>query len=284
MFTIIFVQPLANGLILFYRLLGGNLGMAIIFFSFLLRLVLNPLTRPYINSMKKMREIAPHLEKIKKKFKNDKIKMAQAQAELYRQHKINPGAGFLPFILQIVIFIAFFRVFSLTLYGGGDITMKFNKLLYSPLKFSQDEIVNTRFLYLDVSQPDVFRFSALPFPFPGPLVILAAFVQFLNSKLSLPMDNAYKKVSKKTKEKTDDVQATIQQSMTYSVPFMTLFFGVSFPSGLVLYWLLFSLMQLVQQYRSYKGQSIFIPLFSLSGLLKLQNKDNKKDERGYSNN
>ncbi len=278
MFNAVFVQPLANGLILFYRLLGENLGIAIIFFSFFLRLVLSPLTKPYMESMKKMKEIAPRLEKIKKKFKDDKIKIAQAQAELYRQNKINPGAGCLPYLLQIIVFIAFFRVFSLTLYEGGDITAKFNNLLYPPLKFSQEEVINTKFLYLDVSKPDVFRFSFLPFPFPGPLVILAALVQFLSSKISLPVNTAYRKSVKKTEEKTDDMQAAIQQSMIYTIPFMTLFFGISFPSGLVLYWFLFSLMQLVQQYKSYTGKSILPSLFSRSDLLKFQEVEDKKNE------
>ncbi len=280
MFTTVFVQPLANGLILFYRLLGENLGVAIIVFSFFLRIILNPLTKPYLDSMKKIKEVAPQLEKIKNKFKDDKIKMAQAQAELYRQHKINPGAGCLPYLLQIIIFIAFFRVFSLTLYGdgAGDITAKFNSLLYPPLKFSQEEVINTKFLYLDVSKPDVLHFSFLPFPFPGPFVILAAFIQFLNSKISLPVTEAYKKSAKKTKEKTDDMQAAIQQSMVYTIPFMTLFFGISFPSGLVLYWLLFSLMQLIQQYQLYSGKNLFIPLFSKIGLVKLENTQVKKEK------
>jgi len=278
MFTTIFVQPLANGLILFYRLLGENLGLAIIFFSFFLRLALNPLTKPYVDSMKKMKEIAPQLEKIKKKFKGDKVKIAQAQAELYRQHKVNLGAGCLPYLLQIIIFIAFFRVFSLTLYGEGDVTAKFNNLLYSPLKFSQEGAINTKFLYLDVSKPDVFHFSFLPFPLPGPLVILAALVQFLSSKMSLPVSTAYQKSAKKTKEKTDDMQAAIQQSMIYTIPFMTLFFGVSFPSGLVLYWLLFSLMQFIQQYQSYNGKSILGALFSKSDLLKSKGVESKNQK------
>lgn len=276
MFTTIFVQPLANGLIIFYRLLGENLGLAIIFFSFFLRLALNPLTKPYIDSMRKMKEIAPKIEKIKKKFKDDKIKIAQAQADLYKQYKINPGAGCLPYILQIVVFVAFFRVFSLTLYGGGDITTKFNNLLYPPLKFSQNDFVNTKFLYLDVSKPDVFNFSFLPFPVPGPLVVLAAFVQFLSSRISLPTSLAYKKSAEKTKEKTDDMQATVQQSMIYTIPLMTLFFGISFPSGLVLYWLLFSLMQFVQQYQSYEGENLFKTLFLKLSLLKSDESENKK--------
>ena len=73
MFETILIQPLANGLILFYKLLGGNLGVAIIGFSIFLRFALNPLTKPYMKSMQKMKELAPQLEKLKRKYKGDKM-------------------------------------------------------------------------------------------------------------------------------------------------------------------------------------------------------------------
>src|SRR3990170_9088883 len=110
-FNVVLIQPLANGLILFYKVLGGNMGLAIIGFSLFLRYVLNPLTRPYMNSMKKMKEVAPELERLKKRHTGDRVKLAQAQADLYRQKGVNPGAGCLPYLLQIVILIAFFNLF-----------------------------------------------------------------------------------------------------------------------------------------------------------------------------
>ena len=113
-FTILLIQPLANGLILFYKVLGANMGVAIIAFSLFLRFILNPLTRPYMESMRKMKEVAPQLEKLKRKHK-EKVKLAQAQAELYKQKGVNPGAGCLPYLLQIVVLIAFFNVFTRTL-------------------------------------------------------------------------------------------------------------------------------------------------------------------------
>jgi len=78
MFTTLLIEPLANGLILFYKILGSNMGLAIIGFSLFLRLILSPLTRPYLKSMKKMRDIAPNVEKLKKKYKGDKAKLAKA--------------------------------------------------------------------------------------------------------------------------------------------------------------------------------------------------------------
>ncbi len=273
MFKTILIQPLANGLILFYRLLGNNMGLAIIGFSLLLRLALSPLTRPYTESMKKMKEFAPQLEKLKRKHKGDKVKQAQAQAEFYKQKGINPGAGCLPYLLQIVVLIAFFNVFTRTLAPNGEIVAKFNELLYPPLRFSVNETVNTRFLYLDVTKPDTIRISTLPFPIPGPILILAALVQLISAKMMSPYIEAEERVAKKTKGEMDDIQVAMQQSMIFTFPLMTLLIGLRFASGLALYWLLFSLYQAVQQYRS-SGWGGLTPWVRKLGLLKLS--DNKK--------
>lgn len=200
-----------------------------------------------MQSMKKMKELAPQLEKLKKKHKGDKLKLSQAQAEFYRQKGINPGAGCIPYLIQILILIAFFNVFTRTLSPNGDMTVRFNELLYQPLKFSQEEKINTKFLYLDIARPDVFRLTGVPFSLPGPLLILAALVQFLSAKATAPQSSIEKSVAKKTSGSVDDMQVAMQKSMTFTFPFLTLVFGMRFPSGLALYWFLFSLWQLLQQ-------------------------------------
>ena len=67
-FTTLLTQPLANGLIIFYKVLGGNMGLAIIGFSLFLRVALYPLTKPYLESMKKMKDFAPQTYLRSKKF------------------------------------------------------------------------------------------------------------------------------------------------------------------------------------------------------------------------
>ncbi len=256
-FTTLLIQPLANGLAIFYKLLGGNMGIAIIGFSLFLRFILNPLTKPYMESMRKMKELAPQLEKLKKKHGNDKVKFAQAQADFYKQKGINPGAGCLPYILQIVVLIAFFNVFTRVLIPNGDAVYQFNQLLYEPLKFAEGEVINMKFLYLDVTKPDCFGpgtcssdpFS-LPFPIPGPLLILAALIQFLSAKIGMPYTKIEEKVAEKTSEKKDDFQVAMQKSMIYTFPLFTLFIGMRFASGLAIYWLVFSATQAYQQVRS----------------------------------
>ncbi len=241
-FTTLLTQPLANGLILFDKLLGENMGLAIIGFSLVLRLLLNPLTKPYMQSMKKMKDYAPQLEKLKKKHAGNKQKLMQAQASFYKEKGINPGAGCLPYLLQIIILIALFNVFMRVLSGNGVVS-NFNKLLYEPLKLPEASIINTKFLYLDITKPDTFAVSFLPFPLPGALIILAALAQAFSAKIMAPYVEKEQKLAKKTPQASDDFQTAMQSSAIYTFPLLTIIFGMRFPSGLALYWFLFSLFQ-----------------------------------------
>jgi YidC/Oxa1 family membrane protein insertase len=271
-FTTILIQPLTNGLILFYKLLGGNLGLAIIGFSLALRFILNPLTKPYMESMKKMKEVQPQLDKLKKKYAGDNKKLLAAQADFYKQQKINPGAGCLPYLLQIVVLIALFNVFTKVLSSGTGIE-KLNELLYAPLKFASGENLQTSFLYLNLSKPDVFRIAGFPVPIPGPLLLLAAILQFASAKIMAPVVKTEDKIAKKTKGAGDDFQVAMQSSMTYTFPLFTLIFGMSFPSGLALYWMLFSFWQAWQQYKT-TGWGGLTPWVTKIGLLKSQGNNN----------
>lgn len=248
-FTLLLTQPLTNGLIFFYKILGGNLGVAITVFSLVLIFLLRPLTKPSLENMKKMRDIAPRLEKLKKKYGSDKLKFSQAQAELYKQEKINPLAGCLPQIIQIVILYSLFGVFNTALSANGETIQKLNNLLYQPLKLSAETQLNTGFLYFDVTKPDVFKVPGLPFPLPGIILLLAAASQFVSVKVTSPYIKQEEKIAKKTKDESDDVQVAMQKSMTYTLPLMTIFFGMRFPAGLAIYWFIFSLVNAVQQVR-----------------------------------
>ena len=218
-FTTILIQPLANGLIVFYKILGGNMGLAIIGFSIFLRFILNPLTKPYMESMKRMKDVAPLLNKLKKKYPNDKIKLAQAQADLYKQKGVNPSAGCIPYILQIVVLIAFFNVFSRTLYPNVDTIKSFNELLYEPLRFISGQVINTRFLYLDIKQPDTIKLAFLPFAIPGPILILAAVVQFISAKISAPFVKEEEKlVKEKTKKTPEEIVEKMKEKISEDIP------------------------------------------------------------------
>jgi len=247
-FNVILIQPLANGLIVFYRVLLGNMGLAIIGFSLALVMALRPMTKKYMDSMKKMKEFQPQLDKLKKKYKNDKEGLMKAQADFYKQKGINPGAGCLPMILQLVVLFSLLQVFIQAL-TGSDPT-KLNHLLYEPLKFHLGEIINTKFLYLNVTKPDTFNIPGIPFGIPGPVLILAALSQMVSAKIASPYLAAEEKAAKKTPGAADDFQTAMQTSAVYTFPLMTLLIGGRFPAGVALYWVTFSLYQTYQQYKS----------------------------------
>lgn len=268
-FFTIFTQPLANGLVVFYKVFGHNLGLAIIFFSLFLRLLLNPLTKPYMDSMKKMKDLNPQLQKIKDKYNGDKVKLAQAQADFYKEKGINPGSGCLPYILQIVILIALFNVFTRTLSPGVDIKLKFNELLYPALRFQTEDVINTRFFYLDLTKPDSFSLPGISFKLPGIILLLSTIAQVVSSKMMAPVIALEKKEAKSTPGSADDFQVSMQQSMVYTFPLLTLVIGLRFPSGLAIYWFIFSASQVFQQYRS-QGWGGLTPWLIKLKLLKSQ--------------
>ena len=254
LWTVLLYQPLINGLILLYRLLGQNLGWAIIGLTIVLRLVLYPLTLPSLKTAQKMKELQPQLEKLKKRHGHDKQALAAAQLQLYRQHGANPAAGCLPWIIQLVVLLALFKAFNQALVADGGVISQLNQLLYLPLRLPLDTVFNVNFFYLNLTKPDLIT---LPFAInlgfitfkqlPGLFLIASAVVQFISSKLMMPFSSAAQKIASKTPQKEDDMAVAMQKQMLYLMPLMTLVIGFTFPSGLVLYWLALSLAMLGQQ-------------------------------------
>ena len=257
-FTLLY-QPLVNALIVFYDIFG-NFGVAIIALTVAIRTLLIPLTAPSLKTAQRMKELAPELAKLKKKFGKNKTALAKAQMELYKKRGVNPTAGCLPQIVQIIILIALFQAFNKVLRTNGDIITNLNEVLYPSLQLAKDTIINAKFFYLDLTKPDLIT---LPFKIgignigidkvPGIFLISAAAVQFMSSKLMMPSIKTEEKIAKKTETKSDDMATMMQSQMLYLMPIMTLVIGFSFPSGLVLYWLTFSLFMLIQQKLSKKG-------------------------------
>jgi len=246
-------QPLVNLLIFFYNLLGRNLGLAIIALTIAVRGALLPLTMPSMRAASKIKELKPELDKLKDKYGDDKQKMAKKQMELYKKHGINPAAGCLPQIIQFVVLIALFQAFRQVLGANGEIASKLNELLYSSLKFGSDAQINTKFLYLDLVKPDLVEISSIKIlgltisKLPGFFLISAVAAQFLTSKIMLSASKTFQDKAKKSEEKEEDFASAMQKQTLYTMPLITFFIGIRFPSGLVLYWFTFSLFMMAQQ-------------------------------------
>ncbi|MBI4059077.1 membrane protein insertase YidC [Candidatus Microgenomates bacterium] len=247
MWDLLIVQPLLNGLIIFYKIFG-NLGVAIILFTVAIRLLLTPLVLPSLKQMQKIKELAPHLARLKARHQGDKMKLMQAQTDLYKQHGVNQMAGCLPQILQMVIFFGLFSVFNkvFSVANGGVSIDKLNELLWPILRLPTNASIDMRFLYLHLAKPDII--PGLPIPLPGIIIIASAAALFISSKMMMPVITKEEELAKKTKGAADDMAVSMQKSMLWMFPVMTLVFGFSFPSGLALFWFINSAFQVGQQY------------------------------------
>jgi len=220
------INSVITSLLLFlYQHLGSNLGLAIIFLTLIIRLILVPITLPSLKSAKKMQELKPSIDRLKKKYKDPK-KLQQAQLQLYKQNKVNPASGCLPQIVQIIILISLYRV--LMDFIGQD--------FFNGIK------INLDFLWLNLSQPD--HYYILP--------VVAGFSQLLYSLLMqtgtvTDAKNPKNKAKKQKEEDKLEMAQSIQKQMVYTMPLMTTIIALKFPSGLALYWSVSTVFSFVQQ-------------------------------------
>lgn len=218
--------PINTLLIFLYGLSGQNLGFAIILLTLIVRGVLVPVTIPSLKSAKKLQELKPHLDKLKEKHK-DKQKLQLATLELYKQHGINPAAGCLPQIAQLLVLIALYQVFIKFINGG-----QFNG---HPL--------NLNFFWLNLGKPDPY-FILPVLAGLSQLVFSFMMTSGLESHVKAPKN----KDEKKKEENSMEMAQSMGQQMLYLMPAMTVIIALKFPSGLALYWVITTLFSLVQQY------------------------------------
>lgn len=216
-------------LFIYNQIAFHNLGISIIIISALSRIVLYPFIKQQLTYGKKMNELQPHLKKLKEKHKDNKQAFAQAQMQLLSEHGINPAAGCLPTIVQIVVLFG--------LLGA------LNKILTMDL--------DTNFLIWNLAKPDAYKINGVPFMVPGVLVLIASITQYFQTKMMMPTPpKIYKEDKKKEKEeKTDFMEefSQAQSSMVWMFPVMFLFLGTFWPSGLALYWSTSSIIAIIQQ-------------------------------------
>jgi len=253
-FQTFLIWPILNVLIALYRLFlllhfPWTLAFSIIALTVLVRVILWPLTKTQLESAKKITALKPQLEELKKKHGHDKTRHQQEQAKLYKEHGINPAAGCLPLLLQMPIFIALYRVLYQVLNSGksGDFVGGINKGLYFPfLKLT--EAPNLGFLGLNLAQRPADLFSS------SPLIILIPAItgglQFIQSKMMSPpaKKKEIKEVKKEGQGDMDKTMEQVQSQMLFLMPAMIAFFAFGFPIGLSLYWNVFTIFGIIQQY------------------------------------
>jgi YidC/Oxa1 family membrane protein insertase len=115
-------------------------------------------------------------------------------------------------------------------------------MLYSGVSLPPEGI-NFSFWYLDLTRPDLIAGRL-----PGLFLTFSAIAQVLTARLSSPVIKKAKDSAEKTPPKSDDLMVSMQKQMIFLMPLMTIIIGFRLPSGLILYWFVFSLTSLIQQY------------------------------------
>ena len=189
-----------------------NYGIVIIIFSIIIKTLLHPFTHKQLDASLKMQKLQPMVQEIQAKYKSDPKRMQTELSKLYKDAGTSPFSSCLPLLLQMPIFFA----------------------LYNVLRYSMD----MRSAYFvgwlkDLSEPDPYL--VLP-------IIMAIFM-VLQQLLMRPTQQNVDQMDDKQK-----AAAQSQKMMMWTMPIVMFFVFKSMPAGLVLYWTVFNILSVVQQY------------------------------------
>lgn len=210
------VRPIAEYLLLplfnFIHQFIPNFGFVIIVFSLIIKVIVYPLTKKSYQSMKRMQLLQPKIAEIKEKFKDDPQKVNKETMKLYQTYGINPAGGCFPMLLQMPIFIALWGLFQ------------------AAIELRQQPFI----LWInDLSVPDVIYNLGFKLPLFGiqeisGLALLMGITTFVQQKMTMKDPK--------------------QQALVYMMPIMLTILFMTFPSGLNLYYFMFNVFSIAQQY------------------------------------
>ena len=216
----ILYEPLYKFLVfLCHTIPGHDLGIAIIVLTLLIRVILFPLSQKSIKSQMRMGQFKDQIKEIQTKYKS-KEEQSRELMKFYKENKINPFSGCLPLIIQLPILIALYRVFINVLNPKNGLTLGHTFL----------GIIN-----LSVASPV--------------LAVLAGVSQFFASRLA--MKRAVSMPQPGASDKAADMQKSMSKQMAYFFPILTIFIAWRFPAGLAFYWVVSTVLGLIQDYYLY---------------------------------
>jgi len=232
--TIIY-QPIYNALVfVLHSITIGDVGLAVILLTIVVKLILSPLTKKSIRNQILMKKMEPEINLIKKNFPN-KEEQSKKTFELYKKYGTNPFSGCLLIFIQIPIIIALYYVF----YSNTSID---TSLLYSFIQTPSS--LHTNFLGL-------FEMGGKSIV----LAVLAGLSQFVQAYLSLPIKTKNAKsisINQDGKEEPKDFQSRLADSMQmniiYILPIMTVFISYKTSAAVALYWITSTIFTIAQEW------------------------------------
>jgi YidC/Oxa1 family membrane protein insertase len=293
----VFFLPLFNLLVFLYEIPFFDFALAIIVFTIVIRTILAPLFVKQIRSQKEMQRMQPLIREVQRKHKGNRQKVSEETMALYKEHGVNPAAGCLPVILQLPILFALYQAlirasgliqgfvpnegnqvafdrlqdaglvsqvagrddwYRIAVDGACNLPefsqlpqfLPLNCQLIDPIKLNSTVDTTVGWLLnLDLAQVDtVFAFPLFGGFALSLLAVIAAVLQFMQVKMTSPRPNP------------EDPTSSMTSTMIYTFPLLTIIWGGIFPSGLILYWIIYTAYLVVQQYLIMGWGNLF-PLF-----------------------
>jgi YidC/Oxa1 family membrane protein insertase len=229
--------------------LFGNIAIAIIILTIGLRALLTPLYRRQITSSRRMQLLSPELKEIQRRYKGDRVKIQQAQQQLYQERGISPLSGCLPILLVTLPLIPLYSVFSaglsnfnpqamLTVFGHTIVDLNCSATpMYDPVTGHVIPCLDPKAWGVNWSQPLVsFYLGPFGISFLG---LFAGLLMYIQSRMSLPAASIVD---------PNDPNQRIQRQMGFIFPLIYVFLGGTWPAGLLLYIVVSTVFSIVQQY------------------------------------
>jgi YidC/Oxa1 family membrane protein insertase len=263
--------------------LVNNYGLAIIIFTILLRLILLPINWKQQKTMKKSARVQEKLKELQEKYSNDPVRLNEEMRNLYASENMSPFSGCLGSILQFVIIISMFMLVSNPLTymkqlpsdkietyeqqvkeeNNGENVSYIEIAVIKQLGKTDSAVnINMNFLGLDLSDVPSKNYSD-PKVFIIP--ILYVMTSIISMKITTSMNSKKKDKKKLTEEenkklqeeknlvKVDDkneeidTMESMNKSMMYMMPIMTVSIALIAPLGLALYWFVSNLLMILER-------------------------------------
>jgi YidC/Oxa1 family membrane protein insertase len=225
-------------------LFGASSGLTwvlvIVVLVVLMRLVLLPLFVKQMHSQRKMIALAPELQALRKRYKNDKQKLQEEMMKLYKEHGANPLSGCLPLVAQLPLWFALLNVLR---------AMSENKALYGLTPEVVHEANSAKIFGATISSKFLFQHPSTPGHVKvviGITVVISAVTTFFSVRQSMKRG-----LMQNPAAAEDNPMAGAQKYMVYIAPLFALS-GLYWQFGLVLYWMTSNIWQLGQQYVLFK--------------------------------
>src|SRR6266568_1061416 len=219
-------------------------GLSIVILVMLIRLLLVPLFVKQVKAQRKMAQHAPQLQELRKKYKGDKQRLNEETMKFYKENGVNPLAGCLPMIPQMIVFFALFSVLrAIADWTPGHIPQYG---LTVPVVVSAKKAT-----IFGVHLSDKLLF-AHPSPPLHVAIVIALTVVVSATTTFMTVRQSAKRGLMQTSVDPDNPMAQSQKYMQYIVPFFSLT-GLYWQYGLVLYWVTTNLWTLGQQYFMFRN-------------------------------